>query len=84
MYVCKCIPLNARLTLRSSRRTSWYKPEQTPGSVLGEVSASMEECRAEAVALFCKLAHWKTSEFGTDFFQVAGNEEVLEIFGVSD
>lgn len=44
----------------------------------------MEECRAEAVALFCKLAHWKTSEFGTDFFQVAGNQEVLEIFGVSD
>jgi hypothetical protein len=33
-------------------RTSWYKPEQTPGSVLGEVSSSMEECRAETVALF--------------------------------
>jgi len=32
--------------------TSWYKPEQTPGSVLGEVSSSMEECRAETVALF--------------------------------
>jgi len=32
--------------------TSWYKPEQTPGSVLGEVSSSMEECRAESVALF--------------------------------
>jgi len=32
--------------------TSWYKPGQTPGSILGEVSSSMEECRAEAVALF--------------------------------
>ncbi|KAF8077954.1 peptidase family M49-domain-containing protein [Lyophyllum atratum] len=31
---------------------SWYKSGQTPGSVLGEVSSSMEECRAEAVALF--------------------------------
>jgi dipeptidyl-peptidase-3 len=33
-------------------RTSWYKPGQTPGSVLGEVSSSMEECRAEVVALY--------------------------------
>ncbi|KAG5652743.1 hypothetical protein H0H81_003884 [Sphagnurus paluster] len=32
--------------------TSWYKAGQTPGSVLGEVSSSMEECRAETVALF--------------------------------
>ncbi|KZP11993.1 aflatoxin-detoxifizyme [Athelia psychrophila] len=29
-----------------------YKPEQTPGSVLGEVSASMEECRAMTVSLY--------------------------------
>ncbi len=34
--------------------TSWYKPGQTPGSVLGEVSSSMEECRAETAALYCK------------------------------
>ncbi|KAF5392065.1 hypothetical protein D9757_003299 [Collybiopsis confluens] len=32
--------------------TSWYKPGQTSGAVLGEVSSSMEECRAETVALF--------------------------------
>ncbi|KAF9052626.1 aflatoxin-detoxifizyme [Panaeolus papilionaceus] len=32
--------------------TSWYKPGQSPGSVLGEVSSSMEECRAETVALY--------------------------------
>ncbi|KAF7792994.1 hypothetical protein EIP86_004099 [Pleurotus ostreatoroseus] len=32
--------------------TSWYKSGQTPDSVLGEVSSSMEECRAETVALY--------------------------------
>ncbi|KAF9028924.1 peptidase M49, dipeptidyl-peptidase III [Hymenopellis radicata] len=32
--------------------TSWYKSGQMPGSVLGEVSSSMEECRAETVALY--------------------------------
>ncbi|KAJ3838296.1 aflatoxin-detoxifizyme [Lentinula raphanica] len=32
--------------------SSWYKPGQTPDAVLGEVSSSMEECRAESVALF--------------------------------
>lgn len=32
--------------------TSWYKPGQTPGTVLGAVSSSFEECRAETVALY--------------------------------
>ncbi|KAF9260465.1 aflatoxin-detoxifizyme [Marasmius fiardii PR-910] len=32
--------------------TSWYKPGQSPDAVLGEVSSSMEECRAETVALY--------------------------------
>ncbi|KLO16192.1 aflatoxin-detoxifizyme [Schizopora paradoxa] len=32
--------------------SSWYKPGQTPDSVLGEVSSSFEECRAEATELF--------------------------------
>lgn len=31
---------------------SWYKAGQTPGSVLGPCSSSLEECRAEAVAMY--------------------------------
>ncbi|KIJ29853.1 hypothetical protein M422DRAFT_187851, partial [Sphaerobolus stellatus SS14] len=38
--------------LTGKKITSWYKPGQTPGTVLGEVSSSLEECRAETVALF--------------------------------
>jgi hypothetical protein len=36
----------------SGESGSWYKPGQTPGSVLGEVSSSLEEMRAETVALY--------------------------------
>jgi len=32
--------------------TTWYKPGQTPGSVLGTCSSSLEECRAETVAMY--------------------------------
>ena len=42
----------------SSDRTSWYKHGQTPDSVLGEVSSSMEECRAEAVALYRQFSRY--------------------------
>ncbi|KAG1890987.1 peptidase family M49-domain-containing protein [Suillus subluteus] len=45
--VCVTLPQRGR-----NLNTSWYKPGQTPGSVLGEVSSSMEECRAEVVALY--------------------------------
>lgn len=38
--------------LTQEKIKSWYKPGQTPGSVIGAVSSSMEECRAEAVALY--------------------------------
>ncbi|KIM28659.1 hypothetical protein M408DRAFT_329404 [Serendipita vermifera MAFF 305830] len=38
--------------LTGGKITSWYKPGQTSSSVLGTVSSSMEECRAEAVALY--------------------------------
>lgn len=38
--------------MTSSLSSSWYKPGQTSGSVLGEVSSSFEECRAETVALY--------------------------------
>ena len=45
-----------------ARSTSWYKPGQTPGSVLGEVSSSMEECRAETVSLFRELSYQPRSD----------------------
>ncbi|TRM58673.1 peptidase family M49-domain-containing protein [Schizophyllum amplum] len=38
--------------LTGKKIESWYKAGQTPDSVLGEVSSSMEECRAETVALY--------------------------------
>jgi len=53
MYV---FPFILRLLDPERFSTSWYKPGQTPGSVLGEVFSSLEECRAETVALFCGLS----------------------------
>ncbi|KIO34275.1 hypothetical protein M407DRAFT_64255 [Tulasnella calospora MUT 4182] len=38
--------------LTNEKVKSWYKPGQTPGTVLGAVSSSFEECRAETVALY--------------------------------
>ncbi|KAG8958231.1 hypothetical protein FRC00_002926 [Tulasnella sp. 408] len=38
--------------LTKEKVKSWYKPGQTPGTVLGAVSSSFEECRAETVALY--------------------------------
>jgi len=38
--------------LTGKKVTTWYKPGQTAGSVLGEISSSLEECRAEAVAMY--------------------------------
>ncbi|KAF9230024.1 peptidase family M49-domain-containing protein, partial [Melanogaster broomeanus] len=37
--------------LTGQKVATWYKPGQTADSVLGEISSSMEECRAEAVAM---------------------------------
>lgn len=63
--------------------TSWYKPGQTPGSVLGEVSSSMEECRAETVALYRKPGPW-TSIFLIPSFSglVVSEPAILKIFNV--
>ena len=63
--------------------TSWYKPGQTPGSVLGEVSASMEECRAETASLYCNLADYSYyAESLLYFILVASNPDILKIFNV--
>jgi len=63
--------------------TSWYKPGQTPGSVLGEVSSSMEECRAETVALYRKSGPW-TSILLIPLFSglVVSEPAILKIFNV--
>ena len=63
--------------------TSWYKPGQTPGSVLGEVSSSMEECRAETVSLYCNVADYSFyAEHLLYFILVVSNPDILKIFNV--
>lgn len=62
--------------------TSWYKPGQTPGSVLGEVSSSMEECRAETVALYCKVADYSFKYAECLSHLVVSNPDILKIFNV--
>ena len=62
--------------------TSWYKPGQTPGSVLGEVSSSMEECSAETVALYRK-SHLSCSALDADYLlAVVSDLNILKIFKV--
>jgi len=63
---------------------SWYKPGQTPGSVLGEVSSSMEECRAETVALYCgfQSSVFQIYRSAYQVSLVVGNLDILKIFKV--
>jgi hypothetical protein len=48
--------------------TSWYRPGETPDTILGEVSSSMEECRAETVALFLVNNPRILELFGVGFY----------------
>ena len=64
--------------------TSWYKPGQSWGAVLGEVSSSLEECRAETVALYRKYSSWTFFKFFLlRRFAVVSNPDILKIFNVS-
>lgn len=60
MYAC--VQLRRDTRTHQTFSTSWYKPGQTPGSVLGEVSSSLEEMRAEAVALYRALVRSSSGE----------------------
>ncbi|KZV97669.1 hypothetical protein EXIGLDRAFT_730055 [Exidia glandulosa HHB12029] len=49
---------------------TWYKPGQTAGSVLGACSSSLEECRAETVAMFLAGSSEIMKIFGHEDAQV--------------
>jgi dipeptidyl-peptidase-3 len=59
--------------LTGKKVTSWYKPGQTPDAILGEVSSSMEECRAETVALFLVSNPRILELFGVSLFAYSPN-----------
>ncbi|KZT32649.1 aflatoxin-detoxifizyme [Sistotremastrum suecicum HHB10207 ss-3] len=63
--------------LTGEKVSSWYKPGQTSGSVLGEVSSSFEECRAETVALYCNNPEI------LDIFGYKGAKEIQELIYVT-
>lgn len=54
---------------------SWYKPGQTPGSVLGEVSSSLEEMRAEVVALYRASFHLSSNENSLTATSYSGRQQ---------
>ncbi|KAI9842780.1 MAG: hypothetical protein M1838_002978 [Thelocarpon superellum] len=53
---------------------TWYKPNQTWGSIFGSISASYEECRAEcvAMALACDFEVLKVFGYGDGKEDLAG------------
>lgn len=50
--------------LTGKKVATWYKPGESYGSKIGSVSSSMEECRAEAVALYLASNREILSVFG--------------------
>ncbi|KAH0839490.1 peptidase family M49-domain-containing protein [Lanmaoa asiatica] len=74
------------VTVPSRSFATWYKPGQTPGSVLGDISSSMEECRAEAVAMYREFysAYCALCQFSLPCGIVANNDKILSIMGYED
>ncbi|KAL4075542.1 peptidase family M49-domain-containing protein [Scleroderma citrinum] len=59
---------------------TWYKPGQTASSVLGEVSSSMEECRAETVAMYCQSSEIEDIVFITFLLMARAGLRALEYY----